>query len=52
MKVTTSHSMIKPMVKDTNFFLCFTFIMECAVIPILNITLSKILLLYDFVVIY
>ena len=45
MKITTSHSMIKPILR-------FFFIMECAVITILNMILSAILLLYDFVGIY
>ena len=31
------------------FLLCFVFIMECAVITILNMTLSTTILLYDFV---
>ena len=30
------------------FLLCFTFIMECAVIAILNMILSTILLFFDF----
>ena len=50
MKITTSHSMIKPILR----FLFF-FIMECAVISILNMILllnMTILLLYDFVGIY
>ena len=40
--------MIKPILRG--FF--FTFIMECAVITILNMIRSAILLLYDFVGIY
>ena len=48
MKITTSHCMIKPF---PGVF-CFTFIMECAVIAILNMILSTILLLYDSVGIY
>ena len=46
MKITTSHSMIKPILR------LFFFVMECAVITILNMILSAILLLYDFVGIY
>ena len=34
------------------FLLCFTFIIECAVITILNMILYTVLLLYDFVGIY
>ena len=34
------------------FLLCFTFIMECAEITILNMILSTILLFYDFAGIY
>ena len=45
MKITTSHSMIKLTLRS--FLLRFTFIMECAVIAILNTILSTILLLYD-----
>ena len=41
MKITTSNSMIKLILKDTKFF-CFTFIMERAVITTLNMTLSTI----------
>ena len=47
MKITTSHSMIKHMLRFSFFF-----IMEFAVITILNMILSTILLLYDFVGIY
>ena len=43
LRITTSHSMIKPILS-----VCF-FIMECAVITILNMILSTILLLYDFI---
>ena len=50
MKTTTSHSMIKPILK--HICLCFTFIIECAVITILNMILYTVLLLYDFVGIY
>ena len=46
MKITTFHSMMNSILRG---FLCFTFIMECVVITILNMILSIILLLYDFV---
>ena len=52
MKITTSYSMIKPILR---LLLLFFFIMECAVIAILNMVLLlniAILLLYDFVGIY
>ena len=42
MKMTTFHSMIK----------FFTFMIECAVITILNMILPTIVLFYDFVEIY
>ena len=51
MKITKSHSMIKPILKDRSFF-CFTFIMECAVITNLNMIPSTILLFYNLVGIY
>lgn len=52
LKITTSHSLIKSILKDTRFLLCFTFIMESAVITTLNMTLSTVLLFYDFAVVY
>ena len=51
MKIATSHSMIKSILKDLCFY-CFTFLMEGAVITILSMILSATLLLYDFVGIY
>ena len=38
--------------KGYMFLLCFSFIMECAVITILNMILSTIPLFYDFIRIY
>lgn len=46
LKITTSHSLIKSILKDTRFLLCFTFIMKSAVTTILNI-FSIILLFHD-----